>query len=227
MSDAQESSDTSAPVSEISSREHALLVAALSSLKSGAPELDMDLFVKFGNFKTKKTALNQWALLKKKLLARPKEGEEGYKAPVPATPKKTPGRKRAKKESDEGNDLDDEGEAVKKGKTPRKTAAKNAKKGPDDGAAEDEAVAGADTGASPPSIKKPRGRPRKNAATAAFKPVKTDTFAEQAAAAAADSEHVDSVDPAEMVPAAQRQETSIPVAVDENTNMEGVLETTE
>lgn len=148
-------------------------------------------------------------------------------APVPATPKKTPGRKRAKKESDEGNDLDDEGEAVKKGKTPRKTAAKNAKKGPDDGAAEDEAVAGADTGASPPSIKKPRGRPRKNAATAAFKPVKTDTFAEQAAAAAADSEHVDSVDPAEMVPAAQRQETSIPVAVDENTNMEGVLETTE
>lgn len=33
--DAQESSDTSAPVSEISSREHALLVAALSSLKSG------------------------------------------------------------------------------------------------------------------------------------------------------------------------------------------------
>lgn len=35
MSDAQESSDTSAPVSEISSREHALLVAALSSLKSG------------------------------------------------------------------------------------------------------------------------------------------------------------------------------------------------
>lgn len=148
-------------------------------------------------------------------------------APVPATPKKTPGRKRTKKESDEGNDLDDEGEAVKKGKTPRKTAAKNAKKGPDDGAAEDEAVAGADTGASPPSIKKPRGRPRKNAATAAFKPVKTDTFAEQAAAAAADSEHVDSVDPAEMVPAAQRQETSIPVAVDENTNMEGVLETTE
>lgn len=146
-------------------------------------------------------------------------------APVPATPKKTPGRKRAKKESDEGNDLDDEGEAVKKGKTPRKTAAKNAKKGPDDGAAEDEAVAGADTGASPPSIKKPRGRPRKNAATAAFKPVKTDTFAEQAAAAA--NEHVDSVDPAEMVPAAQRQETSIPVAVDENTNMEGVVETTE
>lgn len=148
-------------------------------------------------------------------------------APAPATPKKTPGRKRAKKESDEGNDLDDEGEAVKKGKTPRKTAAKNAKKGPDDGAAEDEAVAGADTGASPPSIKKPRGRPRKNAATAAFKPVKTDTFAEQAAAAAADSEHVDSVDPAEMVPAAQRQETSIPVAVDENTKMEGVVETTE
>lgn len=146
-------------------------------------------------------------------------------APVPATPKKTPGRKRTKKESDEGNDLDDEGEAVKKGKTPRKTAAKNAKKGPDDGAAEDEAVAEADTGASPPSIKKPRGRPRKNAATAAFKPVKTDTFAEQAAAAA--NEHVDSVDPAEMVPAAQRQETSIPVAVDENTNMEGVLETTE
>lgn len=146
-------------------------------------------------------------------------------APVPATPKKTPGRKRAKKESDEGNDLDDEGEAVKKGKTPRKTAAKNAKKGPDDGAAEDEAVAGADTGASPPSIKKPRGRPRKKADTAAFKPVKTDTFAEQAAAAA--NEHVDSVDPAEMVPAAQRQETSIPVAVDENNNMEGVLETTE
>lgn len=146
-------------------------------------------------------------------------------APVPATPKKTPGRKRAKKESDEGNDLDDEGEAVKKGKTPRKSAAKNAKKGPDDGAAEDEAVAGADTGASPPSIKKPRGRPRKNAATATFKPVKTDTFAEQAAAAA--NEHVDSVDPAEMVPAAQRQETSIPVAVDENTNMEGVVETTE
>lgn len=146
-------------------------------------------------------------------------------APVPATPKKTPGRKRAKKESDEGNDLDDEGEAVKKGKTPRKSAAKNAKKGPDDGAAEDEAGAEADTGASPPSIKKPRGRPRKNAATAAFKPVKTDTFAEQAAAAA--NEHVDSIDPAEMVPAAQRQETSIPVAVDENTNMEGVLETTE
>lgn len=146
-------------------------------------------------------------------------------APAPATPKKTPGRKRAKKESDEGNDLDDEGEAVKKGKTPRKTAAKNVKKGPDDGAAEDEAVAGADTGASPPSIKKPRGRPRKNAAAAAFKPVKTDTFAEQAAAAA--NEHVDSVDPAEMVPAAQRQETSIPVAVNENTSMEGVVKTTE
>lgn len=51
---------------------------------SGAPELDMDLFVKFGNFKTKKTALNQWGLLKKKLLARPKEGEEGYKGTSPS-----------------------------------------------------------------------------------------------------------------------------------------------
>lgn len=164
-------------------------------------------------------------ILPHRTILHPHRTNLSISAPVPATPKKTPGRKRAKKESDEGNDLDDEGEAVKKGKTPRKTAAKNAKKGPDDGAAEDEAVAGADTGASPPSIKKPRGRPRKNAATAAFKPVKTDTFAEQAAAAA--NEHVDSVDPAEMVPAAQRQETSIPVAVDENTNMEGVLETTE
>lgn len=164
-------------------------------------------------------------ILPHRTMLHPHRTNLSISAPVPATPKKTPGRKRAKKESDEGNDLDDEGEAVKKGKTPRKTAAKSAKKGPDDGAAEDEAVAGADTGASPPSIKKPRGRPRKNAATAAFKPVKTDTFAEQAAAAA--NEHVDSVDPAEMVPAAQRQETSIPVAVDENTNMEGVLETTE
>lgn len=164
-------------------------------------------------------------ILPHRTILHPHRTNLSISAPVPATPKKTPGRKRTKKESDEGNDLDDEGEAVKKGKTPRKTAAKNAKKGPDDGAAEDEAVAGADTGASPPSIKKPRGRPRKNAATAAFKPVKTDTFAEQAAAAA--NEHVDSVDPAEMVPAAQRQETSIPVAVDENTNMEGVLETTE
>lgn len=164
-------------------------------------------------------------ILPHRTILHPHRTNLSISAPVPATPKKTPGRKRAKKESDEGNDLDDEGEAVKKGKTPRKTAAKNAKKGPDDGAAEDEAGAGADTGASPPSIKKPRGRPRKNAATAAFKPVKTDTFAEQAAAAA--NEHVDSVDPAEMVPAAQRQETSIPVAVDENTNMEGVVETTE
>lgn len=164
-------------------------------------------------------------ILPHRTILHPHRTNLSISAPVPATPKKTPGRKRAKKESDEGNDLDDEGEAVKKGKTPRKTAAKNAKKGPDDGPAEDEAVAGADTGASPPSIKKPRGRPRKNAATAAFKPVKTDTFAEQAAAAA--NEHVDSVDPAEMVPAAQRQETSIPVAVDENTDMEGVLETTE
>lgn len=164
-------------------------------------------------------------ILPHRTILHPHRTNLSISAPVPATPKKTPGRKRAKKESDEGNDLDDEGEAVKKGKTPRKTAAKNAKKGPDDGAAEDEAVAGADTGASPPSIKKPRGRPRKNAATAAFKPVKTDTFAEQAAAAA--NEHFDSVDPAEMVPAAQRQETSIPVAVDENTSMEGVLETTE
>lgn len=164
-------------------------------------------------------------ILPHRTILHPHRTNLSISAPVPATPKKTPGRKRAKKESDEGNDLDDEGEAVKKGKTPRKTAAKSAKKGPDDGAAEDEAVAGADTGASPPSIKKPRGRPRKNAATAAFKPVKTDTFAEQAAAAA--NEHVDSVDPAETVPAAQRQETSIPVAVDENTNMEGVVETTE
>lgn len=164
-------------------------------------------------------------ILPHRTILHPHRTNFSISAPAPATPKKTPGRKRAKKESDEGNDLDDEGEAVKKGKTPRKTAAKNAKKGPDDGAAEDEAVAGADTGASPPSIKKPRGRPRKNAATAAFKPVKTDTFAEQAAAAA--NEHVDSVDPAEMVPAAQRQDTSIPVAVDENTKMEGVVETTE
>lgn len=164
-------------------------------------------------------------ILPHRTILHPHRTNLSISAPVPATPKKTPGRKRAKKESDEGNDLDDEGEAVKKGKTPRKTAAKNPKKGPDDGAAEDEAVAEADTGASPPSIKKPRGRPRKNAATAAFKPVKTDTFAEQAAAAA--NEHVDSVDPAEMVPAAQRQETSIPVAVDENTKMEGVVETTE
>lgn len=164
-------------------------------------------------------------ILPHRTILHPHRTNLSISAPAPATPKKTPGRKRAKKESDEGNDLGDEGEAVKKGKTPRKTAAKSAKKGPDDGPAEDEAVAGADTGASPPSIKKPRGRPRKNAATAAFKPIKTDTFAEQAAAAA--NEHVDSVDPAEMVPAAQRQETSIPVAVDENTNMEGVLETTE
>lgn len=39
----------------------------------------MDLFVKFGNFATKKTAQNTWGVLKKKLLPRPQEGEEGYK----------------------------------------------------------------------------------------------------------------------------------------------------
>ena len=49
----------------------------------GPPEIDIDLFIKFGGFATKKTAQNQWGTLKKKLLARPAEGEEGYKGILP------------------------------------------------------------------------------------------------------------------------------------------------
>lgn len=89
-----------APASQFTPKEQALLIAAMSSLKSGTwqyrqtsltyadlilgpPELDMDLFVRFGNFTAKKTAQNQWGLLKKKLLPRPAEGEEGYKGILP------------------------------------------------------------------------------------------------------------------------------------------------
>ncbi|KJX93483.1 hypothetical protein TI39_contig4309g00006 [Zymoseptoria brevis] len=122
--------------SDFSERDTKLLVAAMLSLKSGAPEIDITKFVKNGEFKTAKTAQNTWGVLKKKLAALnpAAEGDDEAVDGAPATPvapktkaKATP-KKRVKKESSEdasGGDAngDDQPSQPKKQKTPRVTAA--------------------------------------------------------------------------------------------------------
>jgi len=50
-----------------SEKETKYLVAAMLSLKSGPPDVDMTKFTKAGGFNTSKTASNTWGTLKKKL----------------------------------------------------------------------------------------------------------------------------------------------------------------
>lgn len=49
-------------------RESALLQVAMLSLKSGAPDIDIQKFTAGGGFNTVKTAQNTWGVIKKKLL---------------------------------------------------------------------------------------------------------------------------------------------------------------
>ncbi|GIZ47876.1 hypothetical protein CKM354_001095500 [Cercospora kikuchii] len=102
-------------------REQKLILAAMGSLKSGPPDIDMDTFMKLGGFNTKKTAQNQWGALKKKLAANNPDGEEGAAAKTPKTPSKTPSKKRTKKDADDEDGADGgEGTSSKKAKTPGK-----------------------------------------------------------------------------------------------------------
>lgn len=59
--------------------EHLLKVAMMHCLKSGPPEIDYNAFVKYGEFKTLKTAQNTWGKIKSKLVqaAGPKTSGEG------------------------------------------------------------------------------------------------------------------------------------------------------
>ncbi|KAF2208397.1 hypothetical protein CERZMDRAFT_87778 [Cercospora zeae-maydis SCOH1-5] len=105
-----------------SAREQKLLVAAMGSLKSGPPEIDMDVFIKLGGFNARKTAQNQWGALKRKINLNKPDGEEGVAV---KTPSKTPSKKRTKKDADGEDGADeDEGSASKKAKTPGKTTGK-------------------------------------------------------------------------------------------------------
>lgn len=62
-----------------SEREVKLLVAAMTCLKSGPPDVDYSKLQKAGGFNTLKTTQNQWGSLKKKILSfnPPEEGAEG------------------------------------------------------------------------------------------------------------------------------------------------------
>lgn len=85
MSATQTSSATGAvekPVEKptFTEKEIGLLTVAMLSLKSGAPDLDMQKFMAGGNFNTLKTAQNTWGVIKKKLIAlapAPADGEAG------------------------------------------------------------------------------------------------------------------------------------------------------
>ncbi|KAM3417936.1 hypothetical protein BST61_g6148 [Cercospora zeina] len=105
-----------------SPREQKLLVAAMGSLKSGPPEIDMDVFIKLGGFNARKTAQNQWGALKRKINLNKADGEEGVAV---KTPSKTPSKKRTNKDADGEDGADgEEGSAPKKAKTPGKTVVK-------------------------------------------------------------------------------------------------------
>lgn len=55
------------PTPAFSERDVRLIVAAMQSLSGGPPEIDFDKFTDHGGFNTKKTAMNTWGTLKKKI----------------------------------------------------------------------------------------------------------------------------------------------------------------
>ena len=81
MSDASKTNDATPekPVSTLTAREEDLFkTAMLHCLKSGAPDIDMQKFVKYGGFNTLKTAQNTWGKIRNKL-PKPEveDGEDG------------------------------------------------------------------------------------------------------------------------------------------------------
>lgn len=64
--------------SSLTTREDELFkIAMLHCLKSGAPEIDHEKFMEYGNFNTMKTTQNTWGKIKAKLFNKKEGGEDG------------------------------------------------------------------------------------------------------------------------------------------------------
>lgn len=73
---APDTTDTK-PKSVLTPREEELFkIAMLHCLKSGAPEIDYEKFMQYGNFNTMKTTQNTWGKMKAKLFKK-KEDDDG------------------------------------------------------------------------------------------------------------------------------------------------------
>lgn len=64
-------------------REEKLLKVAWFCLKSGPPDIDLNKFMKHGEFNTMKTCSNQWGTLKKKIASLAPKDEDGDEAAEP------------------------------------------------------------------------------------------------------------------------------------------------
>ncbi|KAH6879158.1 hypothetical protein BKA58DRAFT_110715 [Alternaria rosae] len=108
MSDNDNTAVANGSSPQFTERELQLLGWAMQSLKSGPPEIDYEKLAAYAGMGNPRSASNAWAKIKLKLMTPSPDGT------VPATPKKTPRKRAAKKQ-----DVDGESSPKKKTTTPR------------------------------------------------------------------------------------------------------------